>query len=219
MRMRQLAQANEPVAAIFLKDSNALTKIRVVRVNAPARPPPSRGCAPSVCFFKMAERKAGMARTAIIGVTIATVLAIAQVRVRRSDYASEASAIGALRAVVTAQLAYAAVNGGYATSLEALAGSCEPGQQGFISPALQADSRVSSAYAIRLQPGTRTPEHVDCLGNPTAAAYYASAVPVQQGAPATRAFAVDQNAVIWFDTGGTAPTVPFRETATAKPLR
>jgi hypothetical protein len=160
-----------------------------------------------------------MARTAIIGVTIATVLVIAQVRVRRSDSSSEASAIGALRAIVTAQLAYAAANGGYATSLEALAGSCEPGQHGFISPGLTADSRVGSAFAIRLQPGTRKPEDVDCLGNPTTTAYYASAVPVQQGATTTRAFAVDQNAVIWYDTGGAAPTVPFRETATAKPLR
>lgn len=160
-----------------------------------------------------------MARTAIIGVTMAMVLVIAQVRVRRSDFSSEASAIGALRAIVTAQLAYAAANGGYAPSLEALAGSCEPGQHGFVSPGLTADSRVGSAYAIRLQPGTRKPEHVDCLGNPTTNAYYASAVPVQQGATATRAFAVDQNAVIWYDTGGAAPAVPFRETATAKPLR
>jgi hypothetical protein len=38
-------------------------------------------------------------------------------------------------------------------------------------------------------------------------------------ANATRGFAVDQHAVIWYDTGGSAPTVPFRETATARPLK
>ena len=161
-----------------------------------------------------------MARTAIIGLTIATILVIAQARVRRSEQpSSEARAVGALRAIVTAQLAYAAANGGYAASLDALAGSCEPGQHGFISLGLTADSGVGRTYFLRLQPGAPTPEHVDCLGNATTAAYYASAVPVQQGATPTRAFAVDQHAVIWYDTGGSVPTVPFRETATVRPLK
>jgi hypothetical protein len=161
-----------------------------------------------------------MRKTLIIGLTVATVFVIAQANVQRSDQPREARAIGALRGVATAQLSYAATNGGYARSLRTLAIPCSGENRGFLSPDLETDPTISSGYEIRLQPARPAPDgRLDCHGQPTADAYYATAVPVRSTERALRAFAVDQNAVIWYDETGIAPTPPFHETTTVKRLR
>ena len=161
-----------------------------------------------------------MAKTIAAGFTVAAVLALAQVRVDRSESGAQASAIGSLRAIASAQSTYAAGNGGYARSLAALSTPC-PGQSaGFISPDFSNDPTVKSGYEIRLEPvPPAAASRSDCHGQPTASAYYATAVPVSRGAADTRAFAVDQNQVIWYSVTGVAPAPPFQGTSTVRPLR
>jgi hypothetical protein len=148
------------------------------------------------------------------------VFVIAEIKVHRGEPAEEARAIGALRAVAGAQRGYAASNGGYATSLKTLAAPCSGGQPGFISPDLSTDPTITRSYEIRLQADVHAPTgQVDCHGNPTALAYYAIAVPLQRTGTAMRAFAVDQNDIIWYDATGAAPKPPFSETAALKRLQ
>jgi hypothetical protein len=45
------------------------------------------------------------------------------------------------------------------------------------------------------------------------------AVSIHRHASAMRAFAVDQNGVMWFDLTGAAPKPPFHETATVRRLQ
>jgi hypothetical protein len=157
-------------------------------------------------------------KTIIYGLTLTTVFAIAQVNVQKGESGVEASAIGALRAVWSAQQLFADTNRGYASSLSTLAGGCAGASPGFVSPHLGIDPAIVSGYAVRLHATLpATDRHLDCHGTPTAAAYYATAEPVQRAG--RRAFAVDQNAAIWYDLTGVAPTPPFRETATVRELR
>jgi hypothetical protein len=143
----------------------------------------------------------------------ASLVVMAEVSIQRSEPALEASAIGALRAITSGQRAYAAVNGGYASSLKTLAAACQTGQHGFVSPDLAQDPAVKSGYEIRLQaePGARVGPR-DCNGVPTSLGYYATATPVRRAGSPLRAFAVDQSGVIWSDTRGTPPAPPFTET-------
>jgi hypothetical protein len=161
-----------------------------------------------------------MAKILAVGLTIAAVLFVAEIKVHRSEPAPEASAVSALRAVASSQRAYATWNGGYARSLKALGASCAGQQQPFISPDLSTDPSVKGSYEIRLQADAHAPAAgVDCHGNPTARAYFAIAIPMKGSGTAMRAFAVDQNDVIWYDETGAAPKPPFSETAALKRLR
>jgi len=160
-----------------------------------------------------------MAKTIAAGFTVAAVLALAQIRVDRSESGAEASAIGALRAIASAQSAYAAVNGGYARSLKTLSEGCPGTATGFVSPDIASDPTVRNGYEIRLEAAPpATGSRFDCRGRPTASGYYVTAVPAPRTAE-RRAFAVDQNQAIWFSGSGAAPAPPFHETATIKPLR
>ena len=149
---------------------------------------------------------------------VAVVFAIAQVDLKRSESVGEASAIGALRAISSAQANHAAAFGAYARSLRALSTSCPGVSTGFLSPDIGSDPAVKSGYEIRLYPATPLPGR-DCHGEPTASGYHATAVPMQRSGGTARAFAVDENEVIWFTDTGVAPTPPFRETRTVRPLR
>ncbi len=158
-----------------------------------------------------------MPKILVVALTMATVFAFAEIKVAREP-GDDMRAIGALRAVVRAQRAYAALNGGYATSLNTLAAPCS-GQHGFIARNLSGDPSIVRNYEIRLQADAHDPAQVDCHGNPTARAYYATAVSLHRTGTTMRAFAVDQNNVIWYDATGSAPKPPFSETAVLKPLR
>ena len=160
-----------------------------------------------------------MAKTIVAGLTMAAVFVIAQTDLKRSESGGEASAIGALRAVSWAQSTHAAAYGGYARSLRALSTPCPGVSTGFVSPDIGSDPTVKSGYEIRLHPATLSTDRRDCHGEPTANGYHATAVLVQRSSDAARAFAVDQNQIIWVDDTGVAPTPPFRETSTVRPLQ
>ena len=114
---------------------------------------------------------------AIIGI-IAAIAIPGLLRARMSG--NEASAIGSMRAVGSAEASYSAgaAQGGYAVSLVRLAAACPGGTQGFISTDLALDPSVKSGYTIALAGG--------------------------------RAFATDAGGSVWQDTtGATAPPQPF----------
>jgi hypothetical protein len=160
-----------------------------------------------------------MPKILVVGLTMVAVFALMEIKVYREP-SQESFAISALRAVASSQRAYAVVNGGYAMSLKMLAARCPGRQQPFISPDLAGDPAVRRGYEIRLQAAADAPTgHVDCHGNPTTGAYYATAVPRQRTRTAVRAFAVDQSNVIWYDETGSAPIPPFSETGALKRLR
>jgi len=160
-----------------------------------------------------------MAKTIVAGLTVAAVFAIAQIDLKRSESGAEASAIGSLRAISSAQAIHAAAYGGYARSLRALSTPCPGVSTGFVSPDLGRDPAIKSGYEIRLEPAALSTNRRDCHGDPTASGYHATAVPVQRSGGTARAFAVDETQVIWVDDTGVAPTPPFRETRTVRRLQ
>jgi type IV pilus assembly protein PilA len=124
--------------------------------------------------------------------------------------ANEASALGSLRAVNSAQTAYAgsAAAGGYAVDLNVLAQPC-PGSSaglGFLSPDLAGDPAQKSGYNVRLAAGTQGAGPLDCSGIPSNLGYYLTAVPITFGLTGNRAFAATSPAVIFFSHSGIAPT-------------
>jgi type IV pilus assembly protein PilA len=121
---------------------------------------------------------------------------------------NEASAIGSLRAVNSAQGSYATTCGGqyYAGAVPTL----------IIGGYVDFDVAMApkSGYVISLAPGLGAvvgPN--DCFGNPTVTAYYLTAARVDANA-GKRGFATNQAGTIWEDRSGGVPTEPF----TAGPL-
>jgi type IV pilus assembly protein PilA len=143
---------------------------------------------------------------AIIGI-IAAIAVPGLLRARMSG--NEASAIGSLRAINSAEVAYSssAASGGYADQLAILALGCGSGQ-GFISPDLALDPSIKSGYTVTLTKATGAADVVvDC--NTTymsQSGYYATAEPVTAGQTGVRNFATATAGTIFFTTdGSTAP--------------
>jgi hypothetical protein len=160
-----------------------------------------------------------VARIIVSGLVVAAVIAVTQIRVNRSEGNAEATAIGTLRAISSAQAAYVGLYGGYARSLRVLSAPCAGSSAGMVSPDLGNDPTVKNGYEIRLRvmPPFES-DRRDCNGQPIASTYVATAVPVERHQGATNAFAVDQTQVIWSDDTGVAPTPPFHETRTLRQL-
>ncbi|MDQ3348087.1 MAG: prepilin-type N-terminal cleavage/methylation domain-containing protein [Acidobacteriota bacterium] len=100
---------------------------------------------------------------AIIGLLAATSIP----GLRRAWMAgNEASAIGSLRAIGSAQTSYAASSkGGFAPGLVILAAPCPGSSNGFISPDLSSDPSVKSGYTISIAASaSSTPGPTDCNG-------------------------------------------------------
>jgi type IV pilus assembly protein PilA len=144
---------------------------------------------------------------AIIGI-IAAIAVPGLLRARQSG--NEASAIGSVRAVNSAQATYAAScgGGGFAQSLADL-GKIPPGGVPFISPDLYAsDPAVKSGYNISVADGLGA---IDVLAsgntcNAAAAnsrsAFYVHAEPVQVGSTGQRSFASNNTGSIYQDFSG-----------------
>lgn len=122
--------------------------------------------------------------------------------------ANEASAIGSLRTVYTAQMNYLELcgNRNYATSLPVL-GTPPPGMTlGFIPPDLAAGPTVQkSGFLITLATGGASAGGPDCNGTPTAVSFYASATPIVFGTTGNRSFALDPGGTIFFSTSAVPP--------------
>ena len=120
---------------------------------------------------------------------------------------NEASAIASLRAVSSAQQAYAGKCNGYAPDLPELLNA-----GGFLSPDLTAAVTVTkSGYTFTMSPGAGNQVLASmasgCTG--TGTSYYATAVPLSPGSTGIRGFATDEPGTIWQDASGAAPTQPF----------
>jgi type IV pilus assembly protein PilA len=143
---------------------------------------------------------------AIIGI-IAAIAAPALMRARMSG--NESAAIGALRAVSTAETNYAAAagRGGYAVGFAVLVQPCPNSSIGFISPDLSQDPSTKSGYRITLAAGAGSqPAQSDCNGTPTRTAFYSTAVPASVGVSGGRAFGTTATGTIFFLSGGVPPT-------------
>jgi len=143
---------------------------------------------------------------AIIGI-IAAIAVPGLLRARMSG--NEASAIGSLRAINSAEAAYSSATGGggYAITLAVLSTSCPGGTQGFISPDLATDPSTKSGYTVTLADSTASPADVtdDCNTNKSRTGYYATAVPIGIGTTGQRAFSTAAHGTIYFDATGAAP--------------
>jgi prepilin-type N-terminal cleavage/methylation domain-containing protein len=147
---------------------------------------------------------------AIFGVLASMVIA----QVLRARLATnEASAIGSLRAINTAQQNYSQkCSGGYAPVLTelSLAGN-------YLSPDLTGGASVSkSGYILTMVAASAgTP----ILGVPagctaTTNSYYATAVPLGVGSSGQRAFATNESSTIFYDDTGVPPADPISPGAT-----
>jgi type IV pilus assembly protein PilA len=159
---------------------------------------------------------------AIIGI-IAAIAVPGLLRARMSG--NEASAIGSLRAVNSAESTYASscAGGGYAVKLADLAKTPPSSTSAFISPDMALDPTLKSGYTVALAIDATagvnaavTATAATCNTSSTAAAssYYASAVPVTLGSTGQRAFATDTRGTIFFTNTGVAPINPIPAAAT-----
>lgn len=142
---------------------------------------------------------------AIIGI-VAAIAVPALLRGRIT--ANEAAAIGSVRAINSAQSAYAgaAAAGNYASLLSVLVLPCPGGSVGFISPDLASDPSQKSGYVVTLSPGTAAAGSPDCNATPSRQGYYVTAVPGSIGTTGHRGFASSSRMVVYFDPTGAAPT-------------
>ena len=141
---------------------------------------------------------------AIIGI-IAAIAVPGLLRARMSG--NEASAIGSIRAIHSAEAAYSSSGGGgFAIDLAVLELPCGSGTQGFIAPDLGSNGVVKSGYTVSLEAATgATAVSTDCNGTATQSGYFASAIPVTVGGSGQRAFGMNASGAIFFVAGGTAP--------------
>ena len=121
---------------------------------------------------------------------------------------NEASAIGSLRAIGSAQTSYAASSkGGFAPGLVVLAEPCPGSSNGFISPDLSSDPSIKSGYTVSIVvSASSTPGPDDCNGTGTETGYYATAVPLSTGYSGDRAFATRGGGSIFFGLAGATPS-------------
>jgi type IV pilus assembly protein PilA len=155
---------------------------------------------------------------AIIGI-IAAIAIPGLLRARMSG--NEASAIGSMRSINSAQATYSAsaAGGGYATSLQILGDPCgTTSGAAFLSADLaQAGTVTKSGYNVAMETEGTGPD--DCNGVPSATEYYATAVPVNIGSSGQRGFATSENGTVWEDTTGVAPGQPFAIAGTVRPIQ
>jgi prepilin-type N-terminal cleavage/methylation domain-containing protein len=156
---------------------------------------------------------------AIIGI-IAAIAIPGLLRARMSG--NEASAIGSMRAINSAQSTYSSscASGGYAQSLADLALAPTGSSAGFISPDLNVNAVVKSGYIVNVGAGLLTTVVVvaasTCNGatGDAIASYFAEATPSSVGSTGQRSFGTDQRATIFQDNTGATFTAATIDTAT-----
>ena len=141
---------------------------------------------------------------------------------------SEASAIGVLRAINSAQYTYkeSCAHGGYAIDLADLARAPSTGSVAFISSDLNVNGIIRNGYIFSLVKDaaagvTDAGAPADtCNGSvrPPATSYFASANPKEVGVTAGRFFATDKSGTIVFSTKGPIPN-PIQLGPDVQPLQ
>lgn len=152
---------------------------------------------------------------AIIGI-IAAVAVPGLLRARAAS--NEASAMGSLRAINTAQANYAAAcaSGNYAVLFGTLRVGPGGTSIGFLSPDLASSpTPIKSGYSYLMTPGAGGALAApDCNGTVTNTSYYVSAAPTLLGSNGNRAFATNQVGAVWQRIGLVPPAEPFGAPAT-----
>ncbi len=148
---------------------------------------------------------------AIIGI-IAAIAIPGLLRARMSG--NEASAIGSMRAISSAEAVYSssAAAGGYSATLTGLGVLCPGSTAPFLSADLTvAASVIKSGYTITMAPAAGAAVGpLDCTGAPSTTAYYATALPLTLGTSGNRAFATNTVGTVWQKADGSAaPAEPF----------
>jgi prepilin-type N-terminal cleavage/methylation domain-containing protein len=148
---------------------------------------------------------------AIIGI-IAAIAVPGLLRARMAG--NEASAIGSLRAINSAQTTYSTSCGsnGYAASLDDLAKAPAGSNQGFVSPDLSANGVVKSGYFVNLTADAGAAQVAtaastcNAAANPPVSSYFAETHPMTIGSTGQRSFATDARGTIYYvNTGATIP--------------
>jgi prepilin-type N-terminal cleavage/methylation domain-containing protein len=164
---------------------------------------------------------------AIIGI-IAAIAIPGLLRARMSG--NEASAIGSLRAVNSAESTYASscAGGGYAIKLADLALTPPSSTSAFISPDMATDPVIKSGYTVSVAMDATagvnaavTAAASTCNASSVAAvsSYWSGAVPVTLGSTGQRSFASDTRGTIFYDNSGGAIANPLVASATVLPLQ
>jgi type IV pilus assembly protein PilA len=153
---------------------------------------------------------------AIIGI-IAAIAVPGLLRARMSG--NEASAIGSMRAINTAQQNYSQMCNGYAPVLTELAPP-PLGAGAFLSPDLSAATPATkSGYTITLTGAAALPAPLPAGCTGTGATYYASAVALSTST-GSRAFATGESGTIFYtSTPLTAPTAAVVTAGTGTPIQ
>jgi len=142
---------------------------------------------------------------AIIGI-IAAIAIPGLLRARMAG--NEASAIGSVRAINSAESAFSAAGVGspYSVTLARLAGGCAGGA-GFVSTDIALDPSVKSGYTVTLA-GTAGVgvQGTGCDGAAGASGYYATAAPVGFQTSGNRSFASTTVGTIFWNNTAAAPT-------------
>ena len=144
---------------------------------------------------------------AIIGI-IAAIAVPGLLRARMSG--NEASAIGSLRAVNSAQSTYSSSCGGngYAQAFADLAKPPTGSTAAFISPDLASDGVIKSGYVVNLAADTGASSVTvaastcNAAANNAMSAYFAEAHPVTVGSTGQRSFGTDTRGTIYFKNDG-----------------
>ncbi len=144
---------------------------------------------------------------AIIGI-IAAIAVPGLLRARMSG--NEASAIGSMRAISSAQSTFSSSCGGngYAQSLNDLALPPVGSVAGFISPDLSTNGASKSGFIVNLYADTSaalvTLASKTCNGstNDAMSGYFAEAHPITVGATGQRSFATDTTGTIYYNNPG-----------------
>ncbi len=148
---------------------------------------------------------------AIIGI-IAAIAVPGLLRARMSG--NEASAIGSLRAINSAESAFSSSCGanGYAQTLDDLGQPPTGSVQGFISPDLATNGITKSGFIVSLYADASaalvTPASKTCNGSAADAvsSYFAEAHPLTVGSTGQRSFATDTRGAIYFNNPGVTIT-------------
>ena len=154
---------------------------------------------------------------AIIGI-IAAIAIPGLLRARMAG--NEASAIGSMRAVNSAETSYAAAGTGspYSATLARLAAACPSSTVGFISTDLSTDPTNKSGFVVSLAAGTgAAAQGTDCNAQPGTSSYYATAIPTTFGTTGNRSFATNTGSTIFFTNSATPTTEAQMAPAAAHP--
>jgi len=153
---------------------------------------------------------------AIIGI-IAAIAIPGLMRARMAG--NEASAIGSMRAINTAQHGYSQLCIGFAPGLVNLGVTGIGGAQPFLSSDLTAGATVAkSGYNVTMIAAGAAVATGACVGAANVG-YYATAVPVGLNTTGSRAFATDGGYAVFQDTSGVAPTQPFTVAGTVTAIQ